>query len=133
MFQHKLYGPPPKTPIFCPQKKVYVPHFLGSHAKKKGDPLKLFRGHFWSSKNGGPPNGPFWATKSSLFFPALNHRFLQTPLVDRLVSFQRRRDDNKKCVFGGRALGAERKIVLREYKIPPPPPPRKSPKITQKF
>ena len=38
LFQHKLFAPHPKHPILGPQKKVYVPHFLG-----KEDPHKLFR------------------------------------------------------------------------------------------
>ena len=34
LLQHKLFGPHPKHPIFGPQRKVYVPHFLGKDAKK---------------------------------------------------------------------------------------------------
>ena len=66
---------PPKTPHFGPQKKVYVPHFLGKSAKE-AHKHKLFLG-ILGVKN-GVPNGPFSATKSLVycFFPALKEAFL---------------------------------------------------------
>ena len=71
LFQHKLFAPHPKHPFLGPQKRVYVPHFLGKDAKK-GPTLHSFRGIFGSKK--GVPNRPFSATTSlvySFFLPLL--------------------------------------------------------------
>ena len=64
LFQHKLFGPHPKRPILGPQKKVYVPHFLGKNARE-AHKHKLFRG-ILGVKN-GVPDGPFWATTSLVY------------------------------------------------------------------
>ena len=48
LFQHKLFGPHPKPPMLDPQKKVYVPHFLGRTQKR----------HINMGDLGGPQRGP---------------------------------------------------------------------------
>ena len=65
LFQHKLFGPHPKPSILAPQKKVYVPHFLGKNAKR--DPHKLFREEFLGQKR-GPKQAIFRHKKFSLLF-----------------------------------------------------------------
>ena len=66
---HKLFGPHPKHPILDPQKKVYVPHFLGMDAKK-GTNINFLGGIL--AQTGGPKRGIFgYKEFSSLSFPAL--------------------------------------------------------------
>ena len=55
-FFNITFWPPPKTPDLGPQKKVYVPHFLGKDAKK--GPTQTFSGGFSGSKR-GPQTGHF--------------------------------------------------------------------------
>ena len=66
-FNINFLHPIQKHPILGPQKKVYVPHFLGKNAKKRTH-INFFGG-ILGAKN-GVPNGPFSATKSlvSCFF-----------------------------------------------------------------
>ena len=77
-FNINSLDPHAKHLILGPQKKVYVPHFLGKGAKR--DPHQLFRGDFFGVKT-GVPNGPFSATRSLVycfllplnFFGSLHH------------------------------------------------------------
>ena len=77
-FQHKLFGPHPKHPNLGPQKKVYVPHFLGKDAKR--DSHNLFRGDFGGQKQ-GPKRAIFGHKKFSLLFcsclPRNSHSLLE--------------------------------------------------------
>ena len=71
--------PPPQNPPFwAPPKKKLLPHFRRKIAKK--GPHKLFRGNFGAKNR--VPNGPFWATKSLVYFPPLiwAHPNLHSPI-----------------------------------------------------
>ena len=68
LFQHKLFGPHPKHPIWAPRKELMC---LISWARtQKGDPHKLFWGNLRGQK-GGPKQPIFGHIKFSFFFSAL--------------------------------------------------------------
>ena len=64
-FQRRLFGPHAKPSILGPQKKVYVPHFLGKNEKKKGTHINFSRGIF--GVENGVPNGRYSAMKSLVY------------------------------------------------------------------
>ena len=64
LFQPKLFGPNPKSPILGPQKKVDVASFHGKE-RKKGTHIN-FSGRLFGVKK-GVPNGPFLAPKSLVY------------------------------------------------------------------
>ena len=70
LFQHKLFGPRPKHPIWGPKKK-FMSLISWERTQKRKDPPKLFGGIFGVKK--GVPNGPFLARTCLVhcFFPAL--------------------------------------------------------------
>ena len=71
-FNINFLRPTQNPPVWGPEEKVYMPHFLGRNTKRH--PHKLYRRDFWVIKS-GVPNGPFSATKNSVycFFPALTN------------------------------------------------------------
>ena len=74
LFEHQLFDPHPKHPIFDHQKKKFMCLISWERTQKRNKNIN-FLGEIWGQK--GAPNGPFLATKCLVycfFFPALNGR-----------------------------------------------------------
>ena len=87
LFQHKLFGPHPKPPILCPQKKFMC--LISWERTQKRDPHKFFRGDFWGRKR-GPKRVIFGHKKFSLLFFSCPYFWCGRPRFSARTSMTRR-------------------------------------------
>ena len=78
LFQHELFGPHPKPPVWAPRKKFMC--LISWERTTKGDPHKLFRREFGGQKR-GPKRTVFGHKKFSLSFFSCPYDSIMISLV----------------------------------------------------